>query len=57
MIKDLTKIHKSDAKKIFSKIENLEKFLQVQNLKKLKILNHPIDLKWITIRIFFDIED
>jgi len=57
VIKDLTKIHKSDAKKIFSKIENLETFLQVQNLKKLKILNHPIDLAWITIRIFFDIED
>lgn len=42
-IKDLSKIHKSEASKILSKIEELEKFPKVPNLKKLTNFEPPAD--------------
>ena len=51
-IKDLSKIHKNDAKKIFYKIENLEKFPQVPNLKKLTNFEPPYRLRVATIGYF-----
>ena len=56
-IKDLGKIHKSDAKKIFSKIETLEKFPHVPNLKKLTNFEPPYRLRVGNYRILFDIEN
>jgi mRNA interferase RelE/StbE len=56
-IKDLSKIHKTDAKKILSKIEDLEKFPQVPNLKKLTNFEPPYRLRVGNYRILFDIED
>ena len=56
-IKDLSKIHKVDARKIFSKIEVLEKFPQVPNLKKLTNFEPPYRLRVGNYRVLFDIED
>jgi len=41
-IKDLSKIQKSDAKKILSKIALLEKFPQAPNTKKLTNFEPPL---------------
>jgi len=42
-LKDLAKIDKTQAKKIFAKIEALADFPDVPNLKKLINFNHTID--------------
>jgi len=54
-IKDLTKIHKAEVTKIFSKIEELEKFPQVPNLKKLTNFHPPYRLRVGNYRVLFDI--
>ena len=54
-IKDLTKIHKAEVNKIFSKIEELEKFPQVLNLKKLTNFHPPYRLRVGNYRVLFDI--
>jgi len=54
-IKDLTKIHKAEVNKIFSKIEELEKFPQVPNLKKLTNFHPPYRLRVGNYRVLFDI--
>ncbi len=56
-IKDLSKIHKSDAIKILSKIEELEKFPQVANLKKLTNFEPPYRMRVGNYRVLFDIID
>ena len=54
-IKDLTKIHKAEVNKIFSKIEELEKFPQVPNLKKLTNFQPPYRLRVGNYRVLFDV--
>jgi len=56
-IKDLSKVHKTEAKKILSKIEELEKFPHVPNLKKLTNFEPPYRLRVGNYRVLFDIED
>ncbi|MEA2047737.1 MAG: type II toxin-antitoxin system RelE/ParE family toxin [Campylobacterota bacterium] len=56
-IKDLFKVHKAEAKKILSKIEELEKFPQVPNIKKLTNFEPPYRLRVGNYRVLFDIED
>jgi mRNA interferase RelE/StbE len=56
-IKDLSKIHKAEVKKILSKIEELEKFPHVPNLKKLTNFEPPYRLRVGNYRVLFDIED
>ena len=56
-IKDLSKIHKAEAKKILSKLEELEKFPQVPNIKKLTNFEPPYRLRVGNYRVLFDIED
>jgi len=56
-IKDLSKINKQDAIKIFSKIENLEEFPRIANLKKLTKFMPPYRLRVGNYRVLFDIED
>ena len=56
-IKDLSKIDKQDALKIFSKIENLQEFPKVANLKKLTNFIPPYRLRVGDYRVLFDIED
>ena len=55
-IKDLSKINKQDALKIFSKIENLKDFPQVANLKKLNNFMPPYRLRVGDYRVLFDIQ-
>ena len=56
-IKDLSKLDKKEAIKIFSKIENLEDFPKVANLKKLTNFTPPYRLRVGDYRILFDVED
>lgn len=56
-IKDLAKIHKAQVSKIFSKIEELEKFPQVPNLKKLTNFQPPYRLRVGNYRVLFDVND
>jgi len=56
-IKDLSKIYKAEANKIFSKIEELEKFPHVPNLKKLTNFEPPYRLRVGNYRVLFDIEN
>jgi len=56
-IKDLSKIHKAEVSKIFSKIEELEKFPHVPNLKKLTNFEPPYRLRVGNYRVLFDLED
>lgn len=53
-IKDLSKIDKQEAKKIFLKIENLEDFPKVANLKKLTHFTPPYRLRVGDYRVLFD---
>lgn len=55
-IKDLSKIHKSEVSKILSKIEELEKFPKVPNLKKLTNFEPPYSLRVGNYRVLFDVE-
>jgi len=56
-IKDLSKIDKSDALKIFSKIENLQDFPNIANLKKLTNFMPPYRLRVGNYRVLFDLEN
>lgn len=56
-IKDLSKIPKADAKKIFSKIEALQKFPYVPNLKKLTNFEPPYRMRVGNYRVLFDVVD
>jgi mRNA interferase RelE/StbE len=55
-IKDLSKIHKGEVSKIFSKIEELEKFPNIPNVKKLNNFEPPYRLRVGNYRVLFDIE-
>jgi mRNA interferase RelE/StbE len=55
-IKDLSKIHKGEVSKIFSKIEELEKFPNIPNVKKLDNFEPPYRLRVGNYRVLFDIE-
>ena len=48
-IKDLSKINRQDALKIFSKIESLKDFPQVANLKKLNNFMHLLKVAKIGV--------
>ncbi len=56
-LKDLSKVHKAEAKKILSKIEALKKFPHVPNLKRLTNFKPPYRLRIGNYRVLFDIED
>lgn len=56
-IKDLSKIDKKVAVKVFSKIEKLEDFPRVANFKKLVNYNPPFRLRVGDYRVLFDIKD
>ena len=56
-IKDLGKIDKHNALKIFSKIEKLEEFPKVANLKKLTNFIPPYRLRVGDYRVLFNIQD
>lgn len=56
-LKDLAKIDKSQVKKIFSKIEALEHYPEVPNLKKLTNFEPPYRLRVGNYRVLFDVED
>jgi len=56
-IKDLSKINKPDAIKIFDKIEKLEEFPKVANLKKFTNFVPPYRLRIGNFRVLFDVEN
>jgi len=56
-IKDLSKIDKQNALKIFSKIENFKDFPKVANFKKLTNFVPPYRLRVGDYRVLFDRED
>jgi len=56
-LKDLRKIDKTQAKKIFYKIESLTDFPEVPNLKKLTNFQPPFRLRVGNYRVLFDVED
>ncbi len=56
-IKDLSKLHKGEVAKILSKIEELEKYPHIPNLKKLTNFDPPYRLRVGNYRVLFDIED
>jgi len=56
-IKDLSKLDKKSAKKIFSKIEKLQNFPNITNIKKLVNFYPPYRLRVGDYRILFDVEN
>jgi len=56
-LKDLTKLHKQEVKKILSKIELLEDYPNISNIKKLTNFEPPYRLRVGDYRVLFDIED
>jgi len=56
-LKDLSKIHKQEVQKILSKIELLENYPNVTNIKKLTNFEPPYRLRVGNYRVLFDIED
>jgi len=56
-IKDLSKINKPDAIKIFNKIERLEEFPKISNLKKLTNFVPPYRLRIGDFRVLFDVDN
>lgn len=56
-IKDLSKIDKFQAKKIFNKIVELEKYPNLSNIKKLTNHNPSHRLRVGNYRVLFSIED
>ncbi len=56
-LKDLSKLDKTTAKNIFSKIEKLEYFPQGTNIKKLTNFIPPYRLRVGDFRVLFDVED
>ena len=56
-IKDLSGLHKGEVTKILSKIEELEKYPHIPNLKKLTNFEPPYRLRVGNYRVLFDIDD
>ena len=56
-LKDLSKIHKQEVKKILEKIELLKEYPNVANIKKLTNFEPPYRLRVGNYRVLFDIED
>ena len=56
-IKEFSKINKSDAIKILTKIETLKDFPNISNLKKLTNFYPPYRLRVGNYSVLFDIED
>jgi len=56
-IKNLKKLDKNSATKIFQKIEKLKDFPKITNIKKLKNHIPPYRLRVGDYRVLFDIED
>jgi len=56
-LKDLSKIHKGEVAKIISKIEELEKFPHIPNIKRLTNFEPPYRLRVGNYRVLFDIEN
>jgi len=56
-IKDLSKLDKAEAKKILSKISELEHYPHIPNIKKLTNFEPPYRLRVGNYRVLFDIED
>ena len=56
-IKDLSKLDKKLTKKIFSKIEELQNFPNITNIKKLVNFYPPYRLRVGDYRVLFDIKD
>jgi len=56
-LKDLSKIQKQEVKKILSKIELLENYPDVANIKKLTNFEPPYRLRVGNYRVLFDIQD
>ena len=56
-IKDLSKIDRKSAVKVFSKIEKLEDFPRVANFKKLVNYSPPFRLRVGDYRVLFDVDD
>ena len=56
-IKNLSKLDKTEAKKILSKISELEKYPHLPNIKKLTNFEPPYRLRIGNYRVLFDIED
>ncbi|SHO80557.1 RelE/StbE replicon stabilization toxin [hydrothermal vent metagenome] len=55
-IKDLSKIDKKEAIKIFNKIETLENFPKIPNIKRLNNFEPPYRLRVGNYRVLFNIE-
>ena len=56
-IKNLSKLDKTEAKKILNKISELEKYPHIPNIKKLTNFEPPYRLRVGNYRVLFDIED
>lgn len=56
-IKDLSKIDKKEASKILDKIEGLQHFPQVANIKRLTNFVPPYRLRVGNYRILFELEE
>lgn len=56
-LKDLSKIQKQEVEKILLKIELLEDYPDVANIKKLTNFEPPYRLRVGNYRVLFDIED
>jgi mRNA interferase RelE/StbE len=56
-IKDLSKIDKKEVEKILLKIENLEDYPDVPNLKKLTKFDPPFRLRVGDYRVLFDVDN
>ncbi len=56
-IKDLSKIDKKEAIKILNKIENLQDFPQVANIKRLTNFEPPYRLRVGNYRVLFELRD
>ena len=56
-VKDLSKIHKAEVSRILAKIEELQKFPKIPNLKKLNNFEPPYRLRVGNYRVLFDVEE
>ncbi|RLA62447.1 MAG: type II toxin-antitoxin system RelE/ParE family toxin [Epsilonproteobacteria bacterium] len=56
-IKVLSKLDKTEAKKILNKISELAKYPHIPNIKKLTNFEPPYRLRVGNYRVLFDIED
>jgi len=56
-IKDLSKIAKKEASKIINKIDNLENFPKLANIKRLNNFEPPYRLRVGNYRVLFELKD